>query len=107
MNMTGRFKCPECKGEGYVWTGKDGGYTYQNDSNVWVAGRRVSVCDICEGHKIVLTDKNGTIVGPDAPPQYLCEHKDVLTKCGKCSPPHHKPCIECFSTTCTCMEDSF
>jgi hypothetical protein len=75
MDMPRRFKCPECKGDGYIWRPPTKHF------DAW----QVSTCAICEGHKVVLTDESGCIIGPDAPPRYLCDHGEKLTdNCAKC-----------------------
>ncbi len=79
MNMTGRFKCPECT-NGFSWK-----------REYWWTGWKIEQCTLCKGHGWVLTNEDGTIKGPDAPPRYLCDHGERLTDhCVKCHPVPHK-----------------
>lgn len=79
MNLKGRFKCPACV-DGLVW--RNG---YYDESFIFQGGWKAFVCEICEGHRFILTDEKGRITGPDAPRRYLCDHGERLTD----------PCVKC------------
>lgn len=83
MDMPRRFPCPVCEGKGFLWGSRVKGVS---------ALRRwqVSDCYECKGYKVVLVDKDGWLIGPDAPPRYLCDHGEKLTdKCEQCHPVPH------------------
>lgn len=74
-SMAGRYECPDCNGKGFAWRDND----YEGE-------KQVVTCWTCEGHKIVFVDDMGFIIGPDAPPRYLCDHGEKLTDdCTKCN----------------------